>query len=122
VIRHLIPHIEGGPWGGAALTSNGSPTGDEARGRCIAFQWFGLMIEIGVGTVRPRPAAPTCETLPNDVTVEQAAKHLGIQSTAGGRVTVAHRLISAGFKPIRANAFGGLANRYVREQAVGRMR
>jgi hypothetical protein len=117
VIRHLLPHVEAGPWGGAAITNDGSPTGDEAHGRRIAFQWLGLMIEIGVGTVRPRPAAPTCATLPNDVTVEQAAKHLGIQSTAVGRVTVAHHLISAGFKPVRANAFGGLANRYVRSAA-----
>ena len=55
MIRHLIPHIEGGPWGGAALTNNGSPTGDEARGRCIAFQWFGLMIEIGFELARFLP-------------------------------------------------------------------
>ena len=73
--RHLIPHVEGGAWSGAALTVDpeggrelppgltrsmrqalGQPTTtpehDEVRGFCFCIQWFGLMIEVGVGRVR----------------------------------------------------------------------
>lgn len=59
MIRHLIPHFDAGHWGGAALTDDGSPTGDDARGFCICGQWLGVIIELGIGRVRtlPQPAS-----------------------------------------------------------------
>lgn len=117
MIRHLIPRIEVGPWGGAAVTNDGSPTGDEARGRAVCFQWFGIMVEFGFGLVMPRPAKPTCETLPDDVTVEQAARHLGVELTSYGKIGVAHRLVRAGYRPLRHTAFGSMPTRYVRKAA-----
>ncbi len=52
MMRHLILRMSAGRWSGGALTDDGSPTGDEVSGGIIAIQWFGLMIEIGVGRVR----------------------------------------------------------------------
>ena len=50
--RHLRPHIDTGPWGGGALTDDGSPIGDSVEGGCLCIQWLGMMIEIGVGRVK----------------------------------------------------------------------
>ncbi len=118
IIRHLIPRIETGPWGGAAITNDGSPKGDEANGCSVAVQWLGIMWEFGIGTVRPRPAKPTCATLPDDVTVDQAASHLGIAVTPYSRVNVAHQLVRAGFAPVRTNGSGAMAARYQRRKAA----
>lgn len=52
MLRHLIPRVSAGSWGGSALTDDGSFKGDEVRGFAFAFQWLGLMIEIGGGRVR----------------------------------------------------------------------
>ncbi len=75
MIRHLKPRAEGGRWSGDALTYNPDggvelPPGfarsmrlafgqdtktrerDEIRGWTFCFQWFGLMIEVGVGRAR----------------------------------------------------------------------
>ena len=75
MIRHLIPRIEYGSWSGAALTVDSAggkelpdgitrsarilfgeptttPVQDEVVGGVFCLQWFGLMIEIGVGKVR----------------------------------------------------------------------
>lgn len=52
MIRHLIPHIDCGRWGGAALTNDGRWGGDDVQGFCIVIQWLGLLIEIGGGRVR----------------------------------------------------------------------
>lgn len=54
MIRHLIPRASFGRWGGAALTCDGSPQGDEADGWCLCVQWLGLLIEIGAGRVEAR--------------------------------------------------------------------
>ena len=52
-IKHVVPRFECGRWGGAAITCDGSPQGDEVGGWCIAVQWLGLMIEIGFGRLEP---------------------------------------------------------------------
>lgn len=52
--RHLIPRLQSGSWGGTALTDDGSPTGDEVSGGHLTVQWFGLLIEIGVGAIGRR--------------------------------------------------------------------
>lgn len=52
MIRHLIPHIDCGRWGGAALTDDGTMRGDDVQGFCLVIQWLGLLIEIGGGRVR----------------------------------------------------------------------
>ena len=117
MIRHLIPRIEVRPWGGAALTNNGSRTGDETAGRSFAFQWLGFMIDISAGVVAPKPATPTCKTLPDDVTVDQAARHLGIPVHPLTRVDVAYHLVKAGFRPLHRHANGSMATRYVRSIA-----
>lgn len=52
MIRHLRPRIDAGRWGGAALTHNGKPDGDDVRGFVLCVQWLGLLIEIGGGRVR----------------------------------------------------------------------
>lgn len=52
MLRHLVPHVRAGRWGGSALTDDGSFNGDEVRGWALAIQWLGLMIEIGGGRVR----------------------------------------------------------------------
>ena len=52
MIRHLIPRLSYGRWGGGALTDDGSPHGDEAHGRALCIQWLGVLVEIGVGIVR----------------------------------------------------------------------
>jgi hypothetical protein len=52
MIRHIIPRVQFGRYGGSALTDDGSPRGDELRGFGLCFQWFGLLIEICVGAVR----------------------------------------------------------------------
>ncbi|WP_342658676.1 hypothetical protein NPJ82_06000 [Sphingomonas sp. NY01] len=75
MIRHLKPRAEGGRWSGDALTYNPDggvelkpgfirnmriafgqdtkiPERDEVRGWTFCLQWFGLMIEVGVGRVR----------------------------------------------------------------------
>ena len=51
MIRHLIPRISVGNWSGAALTDDGTPHGDDVRGAAFAFQWLGILIEIGLGRV-----------------------------------------------------------------------
>ncbi|SNS53861.1 hypothetical protein SAMN06295912_108146 [Sphingomonas laterariae] len=53
MIRHLIPRIDVGPWGGATLTDPASRT-EEAVGLCLCIQWFGILIEIGLGRVSGR--------------------------------------------------------------------
>jgi hypothetical protein len=117
VIQHLIPRIDAGPWSGAALTNNGSRTGDETFGRSFAFQWLGFMFEFGAGVVVPKPAAPSCSTLPNEVTVDQAARHLGIPVHSLTRVDVAYRLVKAGFRPVHRHANGSMSTRYIRGAA-----
>lgn len=50
-MRHLIPRIDYGKWGGSALTwSPQNP--DEVRGRILCVQWLGLIVEIGIGVAR----------------------------------------------------------------------
>ncbi|MEG8049217.1 hypothetical protein QP178_04725 [Sphingomonas aurantiaca] len=118
MIRHLIPRMVISPWGGAALTGSGSRNGDETVGRSLAFQWFGLMFELGAGVVMEKPAAPSCATLPNDVSVDQAARHLGIPLHPYTRVEVAYQLVKAGFRPIHRHANGSMSTRYVRSAAL----
>lgn len=52
MIRHLIPHIDFGPWGGGALTFDDCQREDEVKCRCVVIQWLGILIEIGIGAVR----------------------------------------------------------------------
>lgn len=52
MIRHLIPHIDFGPWSGGALTFDDCQKNDEVGGRHIVIQWLGILIEIGIGAVR----------------------------------------------------------------------
>ncbi len=56
MIRHLIPRVEAGPWGGGTLSDPSGRT-EEAAGFCLCVQWLGILIEIGAGRVRHPDAA-----------------------------------------------------------------
>lgn len=51
-LRHLVPRIDAGRWGGAALTRDARGHPDDVRGAVVCIQWLGLLIEIGAGRVR----------------------------------------------------------------------
>lgn len=51
MMRHLIPRVDWGSWGGGALTGDGRDQ-DDVAGGCIVVQWLGILVEIGVGRVQ----------------------------------------------------------------------
>lgn len=50
MIRHLIPRVSIGGWGGASLTEPEGRT-EQADGYALCIQWLGVLIEIGAGRV-----------------------------------------------------------------------
>lgn len=47
----LIPRISVGPWGGGSL-SDPEAVFNEVAGTSVAFEWFGLFLEICIGRVK----------------------------------------------------------------------